>query len=102
MIFAVNDVAPTGNFTVGLYQCSGPSSGTTGSAATRIYTAGSLVSGSDGATVSAPAADSFQTAVSADFELPSDGTYAMAVLTTATVATSAAIHVMADLQIHYV
>ena len=91
-----NDVAPTGNFTVGLYPVTRPA--TSGGAGLNIYTLGTVVSGSNGATVSAPAADSSNLLVGADFALPSDGLYCIGVVTTATVATSAHVHVNAQLQ----
>jgi hypothetical protein len=39
-------------------------------------------------------------AVSADFAFPADGWYAIAVVTTATVATNSLVHTQAFLQIH--
>lgn len=94
-----NDVAPTGNFTFGLYPITRP--GTSGGAGLCTYTIGTVVSGSNGATVSTPAADSQNSLVGSDFALPSDGQYIIAVVTTATVATSAHVHLNAQLQVHY-
>lgn len=93
-----NDVAPTGNFTVGLYPVTRPA--TSGGAGLNIYTIGTVVTGSDGATVTTPAADSQTSMVGADFALPADGFYIMAVVTTATVATSSHVHINAQLQMH--
>jgi hypothetical protein len=93
----VNDVAPTGNFTFGLYPVTRPA--TSGGAALMIYTLGTVVSGSDGAVFTTPAADSMATASSAEFALPADGFYAIGVVTTATVATSSLVHLIADLQV---
>jgi hypothetical protein len=94
----VNDVAPTGNFTFGLYPVTRPA--TSGGAGLNIYTLGTVVSGSNGATFTAPAADSAGTAVGSDFALPADGLYCIGVVTTATVATSSHVHISAQLQAH--
>lgn len=93
---AVNDTAPTGNFTFGLYPLTRPA--TSGGAGLNIYTVGTVVTGSNGATVSAPAADSHSNLVGADFALPADGIYGLAVVTTATVAASSHLHLNAQLQ----
>ena len=93
-----NDTAPTGNYTIGLYPVTRP--GTSGAAAVNIYTLGTVVSGSNGATVSAPAADSINNLVGSDFALPADGDYCLAVVTTATVAVAAHVHINAYLQLH--
>lgn len=92
----VNDVAPTGDFTFGLYPITRP--GTSGGAGLNIYTLGTVVSGSNGATVSAPAADSANDLVGSDFAMPADGLYVLGVVTTATVATSSHLHLNAQLQ----
>lgn len=94
---AVNDVAPTGNFTFGLYPVTRPA--TSGGAGLAIYTMGTVVSGSNGAAINTPAADSHNVAVSADFALPADGFYVIGVVTTATVAASSHLHLSARLQI---
>jgi hypothetical protein len=93
---AVNDVAPTGNFTFGLYPVTRPA--TSGGAGLCIYTLGTVVTGSNGATVSAPAADSLSDLVGSDFALPADGIYCIGVVTTATVAASSHMHINAQLQ----
>ena len=90
-----NDVAPTGNFTVGLHAVTRP--GTSGGAGLCIYTIAAAVAGST-ATATAPAADSSTSLASADFALPADGYYVLGVVTTATVAASAHVHVSASLQ----
>lgn len=94
----VNDVAPTGNFTIGLYPITRPA--TSGGAGLNIYTMGTVVSGSNGSTFTTPAADSMNTGTSADFALPADGYYVLGVVTTATVATSSHLHINAQLQVH--
>jgi hypothetical protein len=91
-----NDVAPTGNFTFGLYPITRPA--TSGGAGLAIYTLGTVVSGSNGATFTTPAADGLLNAVGADFALPADGHYVIGVVTTATVATSAHLHMVSSLQ----
>jgi hypothetical protein len=91
-----NDVAPTGNYTFGLYPVTRP--GTSGGAGVCIFTLGTVVSGSNGATFTTPAADLLGTAVGADFAIPADGPYVIGVVTTGTVATSAHVHMVAQLQ----
>lgn len=91
-----NDVAPTGNYTFGLYPITRPA--TSGGAGLAIFTLGTVVTGSNGATFTAPAADLLGSAVGVDFALPADGAYVIGVVTTATVATSAHVHVVAQLQ----
>lgn len=96
VVLAVNDAAPTGNFTFGLYPVTRP--GTSGGAGLDIYTMGTVVTGSNGATFTTPAADSMGTAVSSDFALPSDGVYVLGVVTTATVAANSHLHMSVVLQ----
>lgn len=93
-----NDVAPTGNYTAGLFPVTRPA--TSGGAGLAIYTLGTVVSGSNGATIPTPAADSSNLLVGADFALPADGLYCIGIVTTGTVATSAHIHIAAQLQMH--
>ena len=59
---------------------------------------GTVVTGSDGAVFSAPAADSQATAVSLDFDIPADGPYVIGMVTDATVAGSSALQIIAHLQ----
>ena len=91
-----NDVAPTGNFTFGLYPITRPA--TSGGAGLCIFTLGTVVAGSNGATFTTPVADLLGSAVGADFALPADGPYVIAVVTTATIAASAHVHLHAQLQ----
>lgn len=91
---SVNAVAPTGNFTVGLY----PVTSSSGGAGLKTYTAGALVSGSAIATLTAPGANTITNGVGSDFVLPSDGVYCIGVVTTATVAVSSLVHINAFLQ----
>jgi hypothetical protein len=95
-VIACNDVAPGGNFTIGLHPITRPA--TSGGAGLCIYTIGAAVSGS-GVLKATPAADSLNSLVGADFALPADGFYVLAVVTTATVATSAHVHISAALQL---
>lgn len=94
-----NDVAPTGNFTFGLYPITRPA--TSGGAGVAIYTLGTVVSGSNGASFTTPAADGLLDAVGSDFSLPSDGHYCLGVVTTSTIAASAHVHMVVSLQIHH-
>lgn len=95
---ATNDVAPTGNYTIGLYPLTRPA--TSGGAGLAIYTMGTVVSGST-ATATAPAADALVNLVSGDFSVPAAGHYAIGFVTTSTVAASAHVHLSAALQLHY-
>lgn len=92
-----NDVAPTGNFTIGLHPITRPA--TSGAAGVCIYTIGAAVAGST-CVFTTPAADGLLSAVGADFALPADGHYILACVTTATVAASAHVHLVAQLQMH--
>lgn len=92
-----NDIAPTGNFTFGLYPITRPP--TSGGAGLNIFTLGTVVTGSNGAIFTNPAPDGLYNAVGVDFALPVDGHYVIGIVTTATVATSAHIHLCAQLQI---
>ncbi len=102
----VNHVAPTGNITFGLYPITAPAS--SGGAGVRSHTIGAVVSGSNGAVCTTPAADTNHisgvtagfTACS-DFSLPADGLYVICIVTTATIATSSYVECIADLQITY-
>lgn len=91
-----NDVAPTGNFTFGLYPVTRPA--TSGGAGLCIFTLGTVVAGSNGSTFTAPAADLLGVAVGADFVMPADGVYCIGVVYTGTVAASAHVQVAAQLQ----
>lgn len=92
-----NDVAPTGNYTFGLYPITRPA--TSGGAGLAIYTLGTVVVGSNGATFVAPAVDLLGSAVGADFAIPADGAYVIGIVTTAIPPASAHVHVNAQLQI---
>jgi hypothetical protein len=92
----VNDVAPTGNFTFGLYPITRPA--TSGGTGVDIYTLGTVVAGSNGASFATPAADGLLSAVGSDFALPADGPYVIGVVTTATIAASSHLHMNAQLQ----
>jgi hypothetical protein len=94
-----NAVAPTGNFTFGLYPITAPVSA--GGAGLRSHTIGTVVTGSDGATQTTPAANTNYNLVGSDFALPADGWYVVCILTTGTIATSSFVECAADLQITY-
>lgn len=91
----VNDVAPTGNFTFGLYPITRPA--TSGGAALNIYTLGTVVTNST-ALFTAPAADSMNNVSSSEFTVPTTGYYVIGFISTATVATSSHMHMTARLQ----
>jgi len=93
---SVNNTAPTGNFTVGFY----PVTSGAGAAGVKIWTTGTLVSGSATTTVTTPAGSSATSVSGSDFALPADGNYCLAVVTTATVATSSLVHINATLEWH--
>jgi len=92
-----NDVAPGGNFTMGLYPVTRPAA--SGGAGICIMTLGTVVSGSTVA-FTAPAADSILSGVGTDFALPADGFYAIGVVTSATMPASSHVHINAQLQHH--
>lgn len=90
-----NDVAPTGNLTVGLHPITRP--GTSGGAGLNIFTIGAAVAGST-CVFTTPAADGLHNQVGADFSLPANGHYVIGVVTTQTVATNSHIHISASVQ----
>lgn len=92
-----NDVAPfTGTFVCGLHPVTRPA--TSGAAGVCIYTIGTAVTGST-VTGTNLAADSANLLVGADFDVPADGQYVLAVVTSATMATNAHVHISASLQL---
>jgi hypothetical protein len=95
----VNNVAPTGNYTIGLHPVTRP--GSSGGAGACIYTIGAAVAGST-VTFTTPAADSSNQGNSGDFAMPADGYYILGMVSTATVAGSSHLHITAHLQIHRV
>jgi hypothetical protein len=96
-VIACNDVAPfTGTFKIGLHPVTRPA--TSGGAGLCIYTIGSPIAASQ-VTGTNLAADSLNNLVGADFDLPADGFYVLAVVTSATMATSSHCHISASLQI---
>jgi hypothetical protein len=97
-IIECNDVAPTGNFTVGLHAVTRP--GTSGGAGLCIYTMAAALAGST-ATSTTPAADSQNIITGSDFAVPATGFYVIGVVTTATIAASAHMHFSAQLQMRY-
>jgi hypothetical protein len=94
----VNDVAPTGNFVLGLHPVTRPA--TSGGAGLNIHTIGAAVAGST-LTFTAPAADSRNNGVGADFALPADGFYVVGMVSSATVAANSHLHFSAILQMRY-
>lgn len=90
-----NDVAPGGNFTVGLHPVTRPA--TSGAAGLCIYTIGAALAGST-TMFTAPAADAQLGQAGTDFALPANGHYVIGVVTSAAVAASAHVHLTAQLQ----
>jgi len=97
MNVAVNDVAPTGNYTFGLHPVTRPA--TSGAAGLNIYTIGAAVGST--VTLTAPAADSHTALATADFAVPADGFYVVGMVSTATVATSSHMHMSGRLLLRY-
>lgn len=95
VVLAVNDVAPTGNYTFGLYPVTTPA--TSGGAGLRIWTVGTVVTGSTVA-VNTPAADSANNLVGSDFAVPAAGLYVIGFVSTAAVAASSHLHISSMLQ----
>lgn len=95
---ACNDVAPTGNYVIGLHPVTRPA--VSGTAGVDIYTLGAAVAGST-VTATAPAADSHSNLVGADFALPAAGFYVVGMVSSATVAVNAHMHFSALLQLHH-
>jgi len=91
-----NDVAPGGNISVALYPITRPA--TSGGAGVLIYTPGTAVAGSV-VTFTAPAADGMFASVSAEFNVPATGHYALGLVTTSTIATSAHVHINCQVQV---
>ncbi len=94
---AVNHTAPTGNFTLGLFPITQPAS--SGGAAVRNFTLGSVIAASVTNTLTTPLADTQQAMVGSDFALPTDGIYVIACTTTSTIATASQVFWNAYLQI---
>jgi hypothetical protein len=92
----VNDAAPTGNFTFGLYPITRP--GTSGGTGLNIYTMGTVISGST-VLFTTPAADSMNSDSSTEFTIPADGHYAIGFVSTATVGANSLLHMVAKLQV---
>lgn len=97
-LIEANDVAPTGNFTVGFHAVTRP--GTSGGAGLCIYTMAAAIAGST-ATQNTPAADSQNVITGSDFAVPATGFYVIGIVTTAMVAASAHLHFSAALQLRY-
>ena len=93
----VNNVTPTGNITVGLYPITRPAS--SGGTGVLIYDIGSTPVTGSTKLYTAPAADDSLAGVSSEFNAPAAGFYVLAIVTTATFATSSLAHVNAKLQV---
>lgn len=93
LMLATNNVAPTGNYTAGLYQVTsvGAASGVPVVSGVSAVVAGST------ATVTAPIANSLNIADSGDFAAPVAGGYIVGLATTATVAAGSGVALRAEL-----
>jgi hypothetical protein len=91
-----NDVAPTGNYTFGLYPITRPA--TSGGAGAVIFDMGTVVTGSTCA-FTTPAADGLLQNISSTFSLPTSGHYVLGVVTTATLAANSFVAAVAYLQL---
>ncbi len=101
-LMSVNDVGPGQTITPGLYPCAGPTSGATGIATQRKFAAGTVVTGSNGISFVSPAADAFVVdQYSAVFNFPAEGLYSIASLTSGAFTASSAVHIIAELQLHF-
>lgn len=94
-VVTTNATAPSGNFTLGLY----PVTKGGGAVGLSIYTLGAVIAGSQPAAITTPGANSMNGTIGSDFSFPADGIYCLGVLTSATVATSSLVHIVARLQV---
>jgi len=90
----INDTAPAGDFTVGLY----PFTILGGGADTITLTLGTLVTGSSTTTLVAPSALSANTIVGTDFAMPSAGNYILGITSTAAPAFGSQVGINLQLQ----
>jgi hypothetical protein len=93
----VNNTAPARTFTFGLYPITAPAGG----AGTMTWTMGTVVTGSNGATVASPAANSINNLVGSDFSMPAAGLYAPGVVYSGALAASSFITMNVQLQMRY-
>lgn len=91
---STNATAPVASFTMGLY----PLTTGGGAAGLKIFTVGTVVAGSAPAIITLPALSTTTVSTGADFALPADGLYGLAVVTSAVIATSSLVHVTGILQ----
>lgn len=91
-----NDVAPAVTLVFGMNAVTRPA--TSGGVGQVLYTIGAAVTGSNGATITTPAADSSVASTGqALFEMPGAGWYCLTVVQTDAVAASATVHVRSTL-----
>jgi len=90
---ATNATAPTNSFVIGLHSVT-----VAGTADTIGFTAGAVVTGS-GVTHTTPGASGIVSGVTADFTVPADGAYCLAVVTDGTIANNAMAQCSAQLQV---
>lgn len=96
-----NHTAPTGSYRLALFPITTPAS--SGGVGVRSYTIGAEVASSTTQTVTTPSADTDTHLLSSsEFTLPSNGWYAICVVTTGTVAANALVPISSKLEFHYV
>lgn len=93
----VNEVKAALKFTFGLY----PLTASSGGSDTLSLTKGAVIGGST-VEINEPAANARTSAVGADFDIPADGSYALAVVTSAALTNNSAVFCAAQLQLHHV
>ena len=90
----VNNTAPTRTFTLGLYPVTSPAGG----AGAFTFSLGTVVTGSNGASVASPAANSINNLVGSDFDIPAAGLYAIGIVYSGALAVNSVIMINAQLQ----
>ena len=83
-------------YTLGLYPMT-----VAGTATNIAFTAGTVVSGSNGAAVVDPTLSTVESDAGVDFAVPADGAYMLAVVTTDTVSTNGVVGVFGQLQMRH-
>lgn len=91
---SVNNTAPARTFTFGLYPITGPS----GATGVITFTVGTVITGSDGATVASPSANSLNNLVGSDFAIPTAGYYAIGLVCSGAAAANSLLFITAQLE----
>jgi len=96
IVLTVNNTAPSGNYTFGLYSVTKGSGGT----GLSTYTMGTTAVSGSTVAIATPAGSTAYTTNTSDFALPSDGIYVFGFTNSATVALASQLHISAMLQRH--